>query len=1020
MVKRGHQGVLAVVAMVLFGAVLGSAHAAPWISRISPGSGSSLGGTSVNISGEGFFLNGTTRVTFDGVDATSVYVSTSGYGLNYIFCTTPAHAVGGVDVTVINPDGQSGTRTAGFTYTVAPPPTLGSVSPASGATAGGAPVTVNGTNFSAYGTTRVTFDGVDATEVHVSSPSAVTCRTPAHALGAVNVAVVNSDGQSGTLEDGFTYSAPQVTGVVPAAGSAEGGTPVTVSGACFAASGVRVLFGGAEAAAVTVSGGGISCILPPHAAGVVDVTVINPDDSAGTSPAAFTYRNPGEIVVRVDADNISGVEDGSAWATAFPTIQQGIDAVAASGQTGEVWVAEGTYTADTSGTVVATMASFCDLYGGFAGVETKRDESDVAAHASVIDGQNESACVYGADTARLDGFTITRGNGPFRLGNQSSWASLFASFVSSSPLGFAVDNSGVSPTIAHCTFTNNNAMAAVVNFAEEAAPSSPLFTGCTFSNNGSTMGNGALAGMVSKSRLDNCLFTGNGYCVQDIAYGGECSPTITRCAFRENEGGYAVAAWTGISAARLENCEFSQCTSEPVFFNGPVSGIILLTPIFSNCTFAGNTATREVIYARKTAKVELRNCIVWGNTGPLLGTSGLVTLTATHCDIQHGFAGTGNIAADPLFVDAASGDYRLQAGSPCIDTGTADGAPATDLVGMPRPQGAGFDMGTMEMPVSTVPVLVGKTPDTASSLITNAGLVVGRVTEQYSLTVPAGVVIYQWPPAGTLAPTGAAVDLLVSKGPQPVAVPDVVGQTQGAAAVTIANADLLVGDVAQQYSATVPAGTVLSQSPPAGNLVLPGTPVNLFVSRGVPPSVMPDLVGQPRAQAVSTVTGAGLVLGTVTENHSDNVPAGSVMAQSPAAGTELPPGATVSLMVSLGPAPIVEGEGEGESPNAETAKQELADVYDLADTNGDGTLSFGEASAAVPGLTQAVFSELDSNGDGQLSAAELGLEDGAGCAGCQGGKSAGTPADMGKRMGDLFLTGLGLLGLAAMVMLRHK
>jgi hypothetical protein len=180
---------------------------------------------------------------------------------------------------------------------------------------------------------------------------------------------------------------------------------------------------------------------------------------------------------------------------------------------------------------------------------------------------------------------------------------------------------------------------------------------------------------------------------------------------------------------------------------------------------------------------------------------------------------------------------------------------------------------------------------------------------------------------------------------------------------------------------------------------------------------MPDLVGQPRAQAASAVTGAGLVLGTVTENYSDTVPAGSVMAQSPAAGTELPPGTTVSLVVSLGPEPIAEGEGE--APNAETAKQELADAYDSADTNGDGTLSFGEAVASVTGLTRAVFDELDANGDGQLSAAELGLEDGAGCAGCQRGKGAVTPADMGKRMGDLFLTGLGLFGLAAMATVRR-
>ena len=887
---------------------------APTLSTRNPATGLSTGGTSVNISGGGFSQYGTTRVAFDGVDATGVRVISGGYGGLYVTCVTPAHAAGDVDVTVINPDGQSTTRTAWFTYTAAPAPTLGSLSPASGATAGGAPVTVNGTGFSPYGTTRVTFDGIDATEVLVSSPIAVTCRTPAHALGAVGVTVVNGDGQSGTLEYGFTYSAPQVTGVAPAAGPAEGGTPVTVSGTCFAASGVRVLFGDAEAAAVTVSGGDISCILPPHAAGVVDVTVINPDDSAGTSPAAFTYRTPGEIVVRVDADNISGVEDGSAWATAFPTIQQGIDAVVASGQTGEVWVAEGTYTADTSGTVVATMASFCDLYGGFAGVETRREQRDIAAHAAIIDGLGESACVYGADTARLDGFTITRGNGPFRLGNQSSWADLFVSVTTSPPPGFAVDNSGVSPTIAHCTFTNNNATAAVINFAEEAAPSSPLITGCTFSNNGSAMGNGSLAGMVSKSRLDNCLFTGNSAGVQDIAWEGECSPTITRCAFRANGTGYTAAAWTGISAARLENCEFSQCSSRTVYLYGPTSSL-LLTPVFTNCTFAGNTATREVFYSSGVAaQVELRNCIVWGNTGPLLGAAGgLVTLTASHSDIQGGYAGTGNLNVDPLFEGLGC---AISSASPCVDAGTAIGAPTTDILGVFRPQGAGFDMGAYEAGVPvTVPELHGLTPAAAWDLVTAANLSLGEETEEYDSTVPAGHVAGQTPAAGAQVPQQTPVDLVLSLGPPPpVPVPDVVGMVQEAADAALSDAGLLLGTVTREYSLTVPAGTVISQNPAAGAEAFAGTPVDLVVSRGG--IAVPGVAGLTQGSASNALTGAGLVVGTVTQEYSLTVASGKVISQSVAAGTQVLPGELVDLVVSLGGIAVPDVVGASQSAAA--------------------------------------------------------------------------------------------------------
>jgi hypothetical protein len=74
-----------------------------------------------------------------------------------------------------------------------------------------------------------------------------------------------------------------------------------------------------------------------------------------------------------------------------------------------------------------------------------------------------------------------------------------------------------------------------------------------------------------------------------------------------------------------------------------------------------------------------------------------------------------------------------------------------------------------------------------------------------------------------------------------------------------------------------------------------------------------------------------------------------------------------------------------------------------------------ESVAAVPGLTQAVFNELDTDANGELSEDELGMEDGSGCAGCRSGKAA-----LGSsRLSELFLLGLGALGLAVMSTLRR-
>jgi hypothetical protein len=89
----------------------------------------------------------------------------------------------------------------------APAPTVTAISPTSGTTSGGTSVTITGTGFSAGAT--VSLGGTSATSVMVVSATSITATTPAHAAGAVNVVVTNTDTQSGTLSNGFTYSLPE-------------------------------------------------------------------------------------------------------------------------------------------------------------------------------------------------------------------------------------------------------------------------------------------------------------------------------------------------------------------------------------------------------------------------------------------------------------------------------------------------------------------------------------------------------------------------------------------------------------------------------------------------------------------------------------------------------------------------------------------------------------------------------------------------------------------------------------------
>jgi len=175
----------------------------PTITAITPNTGA--GGTTVTITGTNF-VAGSTSVSFGGSAATVSSVSAT-----QIICTTPAHAVGTVDVKVtVMGVAEPATKVGGFTYTAPPTPTITSITPNNGSASGGTAVIITGTNF-APGST-VTFGGTAATVSNVTA-SQITCTTPAHAAGAVDV-VVTVAGLSATKAGGFTYTAPTTTSAI--------------------------------------------------------------------------------------------------------------------------------------------------------------------------------------------------------------------------------------------------------------------------------------------------------------------------------------------------------------------------------------------------------------------------------------------------------------------------------------------------------------------------------------------------------------------------------------------------------------------------------------------------------------------------------------------------------------------------------------------------------------------------------------------------------------------------------------
>jgi beta-lactam-binding protein with PASTA domain len=197
-------------------------------------------------------------------------------------------------------------------------------------------------------------------------------------------------------------------------------------------------------------------------------------------------------------------------------------------------------------------------------------------------------------------------------------------------------------------------------------------------------------------------------------------------------------------------------------------------------------------------------------------------------------------------------------------------------------------------PQVTVPNVVGLGQANAEAAITGANLVVGTETQSSSPTVPAGNVISESPAAGTSVAPGSAVNLVVSCG---AGVPNVVDLAQAAAQSAITNASFVVGTITQASSTTVPAESVISESPVAGTCQPPGSPVNLVVSCG---GDVPNVVGLTQAAAQSAITNANLVVGAVTQATSTTVPAQNVISENPGAGSCQSSGSVVSLVVSCG------------------------------------------------------------------------------------------------------------------------
>jgi serine/threonine-protein kinase len=196
-----------------------------------------------------------------------------------------------------------------------------------------------------------------------------------------------------------------------------------------------------------------------------------------------------------------------------------------------------------------------------------------------------------------------------------------------------------------------------------------------------------------------------------------------------------------------------------------------------------------------------------------------------------------------------------------------------------------------------VPDVVLLQRDLATMKIEEAGLT-AKVQNEPSETVPKGQVAEQNPGGGSKVGKGSTVTLMVSSGLPQVQVPNVVGQDVNAAVASLAGLGLNP-KITRIYSGEQP-DTVTAQQPHAGDRVVKGTTVHINVSRGAKPVPVPDVTGQPYANAKSALEGQGFTVGRV-DVPSDQAQ-GVVVASDPPPGSSVSKGARITLSVSKGPA----------------------------------------------------------------------------------------------------------------------
>lgn len=383
----------------------------------------------------------------------------------------------------------------------------------------------------------------------------------------------------------------------------------------------------------------------------------------------------------------TGTNTGTSWSSPYD-----LQTALGNATCTEIWVAAGIYkpTTGTDRTIFFNIRAGVAVYGGFAGIESRRAQRNPAANLTVLSGDlngddidvntgngvDATVSIHNADnsynvvlmngsstpissTTVLDGFTITGANANGASVMQHSGGGLYCNG----------QGGNCSPTLSNLVFSGNTAASGGALYADgSSGTSSPLLTNSTFSGNSATGYGGAL---------------------YSYGFSGASNPTLANVTFSANTAGAGGGAMTSArSNPALTNVTFR---GNSAFADGGAIHLSVANAVLTNVILQDDSATtaNSEIAFDTSGTATLDHGLVW-NSGT---QSGACPASVTCTSMQYADPKLGalqdNGGSTPTFLPGT--------GSAAVDNGKNAGCPATDQRGIPRPQGGQCDIGAVEV-----------------------------------------------------------------------------------------------------------------------------------------------------------------------------------------------------------------------------------------------------------------------------------------------------------------------------------